>query len=54
MALIEQLREHIERDEYSVDPQQVADAIVRKLRECQTGHRSRRNGPVGGAPTQCT
>jgi anti-sigma28 factor (negative regulator of flagellin synthesis) len=31
MAQMEQLRERIERDEYSVDPQQVADAIVRKL-----------------------
>jgi anti-sigma28 factor (negative regulator of flagellin synthesis) len=31
MALIEQLRERIERDEYAVDPEKVADAIVRKL-----------------------
>jgi anti-sigma28 factor (negative regulator of flagellin synthesis) len=28
---MEQLRERIERDDYAVDPQKVADAIVRKL-----------------------
>jgi anti-sigma28 factor (negative regulator of flagellin synthesis) len=31
MVLMEQLRERIERDEYTVDPDKVADAIVRKL-----------------------
>jgi anti-sigma28 factor (negative regulator of flagellin synthesis) len=31
MALMEQLRERIERDEYAVDPEKVADAIVQKL-----------------------
>ena len=31
MVLMEQLRERIERDEYAVDPEKVADAIVRKL-----------------------
>jgi anti-sigma28 factor (negative regulator of flagellin synthesis) len=31
MALMEQLRERIERDEYAVDADKVADAIVRKL-----------------------
>jgi anti-sigma28 factor (negative regulator of flagellin synthesis) len=30
-ALMEQLRERIERDEYAVDPHKVADAIVKKL-----------------------
>jgi anti-sigma28 factor (negative regulator of flagellin synthesis) len=31
MAQMEQLRERIERDEYAVDPQKIADAIMRKL-----------------------
>ena len=31
MVLMEQLRERIERDEYAVDPEKVAEAIVRKL-----------------------
>lgn len=30
-AQMEQLRERIDRGEYSVDPRQVADAIVRRL-----------------------
>jgi anti-sigma28 factor (negative regulator of flagellin synthesis) len=30
-ALMEQLRERIERDEYAVDPHKVADAIVKRL-----------------------
>jgi anti-sigma28 factor (negative regulator of flagellin synthesis) len=31
MVLMEQLRERIERDDYAVDPQKVADAIVKRL-----------------------
>jgi anti-sigma28 factor (negative regulator of flagellin synthesis) len=31
MALMDELRERIERDEYAVDADKVADAIVRKL-----------------------
>jgi anti-sigma28 factor (negative regulator of flagellin synthesis) len=31
MVQMEQLRERIERDDYAVDAQKVADAIVRKL-----------------------
>jgi anti-sigma28 factor (negative regulator of flagellin synthesis) len=31
MAKMEQLRERIERDEYAVDPDKVADAIVQRL-----------------------
>jgi len=31
MAQIEQLRERIARDDYAVDPEKVADAIVRRL-----------------------
>jgi len=31
MAHIEQLRERIARDDYAVDPEKVADAIVRRL-----------------------
>jgi anti-sigma28 factor (negative regulator of flagellin synthesis) len=31
MARMEQLRERIERDEYAVDPDKVADAIVQRL-----------------------
>jgi anti-sigma28 factor (negative regulator of flagellin synthesis) len=31
MVLMEQLRERIERDEYAVDADKVAEAIVRKL-----------------------
>ena len=31
MVQMEQLREQIERHDYAVDPQKVADAIVRKL-----------------------
>ena len=31
MIQMEQLRERIERDEYAIDAQKVADAIVRKL-----------------------
>lgn len=31
MVRMEQLRERIERDDYAVDAQKVADAIVRKL-----------------------
>jgi anti-sigma28 factor (negative regulator of flagellin synthesis) len=31
MAMMEQLRERIERDDYAVDPAKVADAIVRRL-----------------------
>jgi hypothetical protein len=50
---MEQLRERIARDDYAVDPAKVADAIVRRLRGCPTGHRSTRNGPLGGAPDQC-
>ncbi len=37
MVQMEQLRERIKRDDYSVDAQKVADAIVRKLlsqRQC--------------------
>ena len=37
MVQMEQLRERIERDDYSVDAHKVADAIVRKLlsqRQC--------------------
>jgi anti-sigma28 factor (negative regulator of flagellin synthesis) len=37
MVQMEQLRERINRDDYSVDAQKVADAIVRKLlsqRQC--------------------
>jgi anti-sigma28 factor (negative regulator of flagellin synthesis) len=31
MAKMEQLRERIERDDYAVDAEKVADAIVRRL-----------------------
>jgi anti-sigma28 factor (negative regulator of flagellin synthesis) len=31
MAQMEQLRSRIERDDYAVDPEKVADAIVRRL-----------------------
>jgi anti-sigma28 factor (negative regulator of flagellin synthesis) len=31
MAKIEMLRERIERNEYAVDPEAVADAIIRRL-----------------------
>jgi anti-sigma28 factor (negative regulator of flagellin synthesis) len=31
MVQMEQLRDRIERDDYAVDAQKVADAIVRKL-----------------------
>jgi hypothetical protein len=31
MAIMEQLRERIARDDYAVDPAKVADAIVRRL-----------------------
>jgi anti-sigma28 factor (negative regulator of flagellin synthesis) len=31
MVLMEQLRERIERDDYAVDPDKVADAIVKRL-----------------------
>jgi len=48
---IEQLRERIASGDYSVDPEKVADAIVRRLRGCPTGHRSTRNDLLGGAPT---
>jgi hypothetical protein len=50
MKLLQELRERIERDDYSVDPEKVADAIVRRLRGCPTGHRSTRNDLLGGAP----
>jgi anti-sigma28 factor (negative regulator of flagellin synthesis) len=53
MMQMHELRERIERDDYSVDPEKVADAIVRRLRGCPPAHRSTRNGPVGGAPDQC-
>jgi anti-sigma28 factor (negative regulator of flagellin synthesis) len=33
MVELEQLRERIERDEYAVDPDKVAEAIVRRLVE---------------------
>jgi anti-sigma28 factor (negative regulator of flagellin synthesis) len=33
MTQMEQLRERIERDEYAVDPEKVAEAIVRRLME---------------------
>jgi anti-sigma28 factor (negative regulator of flagellin synthesis) len=31
MLQVRELRERIERDDYSVDPEKVADAIVRRL-----------------------
>ena len=31
MMQMQELRERIERDDYSVDPEKVADAIVRRL-----------------------
>jgi anti-sigma28 factor (negative regulator of flagellin synthesis) len=33
MMQMHELRERIERDDYSVDPEKVADAIVRRLME---------------------
>jgi anti-sigma28 factor (negative regulator of flagellin synthesis) len=33
MMQMQELRERIERDDYSVDPEKVADAIVRRLME---------------------
>ena len=33
MMQMQELRERIERDEYSVDPEKVADAILRRLME---------------------
>jgi anti-sigma28 factor (negative regulator of flagellin synthesis) len=34
---MEHLRERIERDDYAVDPQKVADAIVRRLSDGRRG-----------------
>lgn len=34
---MEQLRERIERDDYAVDPQKVADAILRRLLDRRRG-----------------
>jgi anti-sigma28 factor (negative regulator of flagellin synthesis) len=31
MMQLEQLRERIERDEYAIDPQKVAEAVLRRL-----------------------
>jgi anti-sigma28 factor (negative regulator of flagellin synthesis) len=36
MVRMQQLRECIERDEYAVDPEKVADAIVKRLMHVAT------------------
>jgi anti-sigma28 factor (negative regulator of flagellin synthesis) len=38
-AQMEQLRERIERDDYAVDPEKVADAIVRRLMDVASPRR---------------